>query len=395
MSHRYVVIGANIAGTTCAEALRKELPDASVTVIDRDTHPLYSRVLLPHYVKNKIEREKLFLRQESWAQEQGIEWMRGVSVDAIDTGNRFVATSEGREIPYDTLIVATGGDVNVAPFAQREVSYLQSLEDAEQLKTLIAEILARPEDERAMLVYGGGFIAIEYINICAHFGIRPIVVMRSAGFWSRALPTRGSEILVAHAKQQGVELHLKTDIRLVQGDQHVEGVLLENGHELAVPVVGVGIGAHAELELFKDAGIDVASGVVTDGLFQTSDKNVYAIGDVAEFDDQIVGRKMKYGNWMNAQMQGRIVAKTLSGTPTPFELVSSYSTNLLGKEIVFIGDTAMHEADDVREAESDEGYVAVFDRGGRTVGAVLIGSTQKRAMITKAIKEQQRYEITT
>ena len=157
---RYVILGGNIAGTTFAETLRKLDPDAAITIIERDPHPCYSRVLLPHYVKGKIPREKLFLKQLDWYESQEIELMRNVEALSIDSENRFVATSEGREIPYDVLVVTTGGDVNTIPFANREVSYFRGIEDADQMLTLIRETESLHETQRRMVIDGAGCVAI-------------------------------------------------------------------------------------------------------------------------------------------------------------------------------------------------------------------------------------------
>ena len=177
------------------------------------------------------------------------------------------------------------------------------------------------------------------------------------------------------------------------GGESVEGVLLNNGEEIPAKMIGAGIGIHTERPLLEGVGLEIGVGIKVNNYFETGVENVYAIGDIAEFEDVIVGRQLSYGNWMNAQMQGRVLAKTLSGQKTPFELVSSYATNLLGMEIVFVGDVSVEHSDDIRVVSSGEDhYVAVYDRGGQTVGGVLIGEVTKRAMITKSIKEQTRYE---
>ena len=96
----YVIIGGGIAGTTAAEEIRKKDATASVTIITEELHPCYSRVLLPHYVKGKVPREKVFLKPADWYVKNNIDLMAGVRVLSVDVQNKFVATSDGREIPY-------------------------------------------------------------------------------------------------------------------------------------------------------------------------------------------------------------------------------------------------------------------------------------------------------
>lgn len=392
MSTRFVIIGGNIAGTTLAESLRKENQDVQITLIERDHNPCYSRVLLPHYVKDKIPREKVFMKTLAWYGEHNIEFMHGVEALSIDATNRFVATSEGREIPYDKLIITTGGEVSTLPLPQREVAYFRGIEDADQIKTFISELLLAPEGERRMLVYGGGFIAMEFINFCKHFGLDCDVAMRSSGFWSKVISQGAQAILQKQVEASGFRMTTGVEIKALLGGDHVKGAVLSNGDDLPVSMVGVGIGIQPETHLFEGMGLTMGkTGIITNNYFETNVEHVYAIGDIAEFEDIMVGRTLGYGNWMNAQMQARVLAKTLTGTRTPFELVSSYSTNLLGKELVFIGDTSREHAK-VRQLElTDDVSVEIFDRDDRTVGATLIGDVSKRAMITKAIKEQSYY----
>ncbi len=113
-------------------------------------------------------------------------------------------------------------------------------------------------------------------------------------------------------------------------------------------------------------------------------------GDVAEFYDVNAQRHRNVGNWMNALMQGRCVAKNMTGQETKFELVSSYATNALGLEIVFIGDTSREHADDISvEGSVDSGSVSqLFYRGERLVGAVLIGDTKQRTELTKQMQKE-------
>lgn len=383
-----VILGGGVAGTSAAEELRKANAEVSITIIEQEHHPLYSRVLLPHYVKGKVAREKVFLKTWEWYAEHRIDIMPGVRVEAIDTINRFVTTSEGRELPFDALILAGGGELNVMGGEPRGTSYLRGVDDADELVALIRETKMRPADEQRGVVIGGGFIALEYINIFAHFGIACDVVMRGKGFWSQLLSDHAQSILAAKAIAGGVTLHFNERNPELIGEKSVEGVKLGDGSTLSAAIVGVGIGMHPDQSFYRDAGFDIQRGIITNEFFETKHPDVYAIGDGAEFLDQHVGRRVCYGNWMNAQMQGRAVAKTILGDRKPFDLVSSYTTNLLGMQMVFIGDVDRAAADEVKQTfATSESSGEEYYRGGKLVGATLIGDVAERAAITARIRE--------
>lgn len=146
---------------------------------------------------------------------------------------------------------------------------------------------------------------------------------------------------------------------------------------------------HPDRSFYSGFGIDVGAGVKSNEYLETNHAGVYSIGDGAEFLDVNVNRYVVYGNWMNAQMQGRTVAKTVLGDRTAFSLVSSYATNLLGLHIVFIGDVDRKAADEIRQTvATDAASTEEFYRNGKLVGAVLIGDIAQRAAITARIKAE-------
>lgn len=378
---RYVIIGAGIAGTTAAEELRKLDPSAEVVLLSEELHRVYSRVLLPHYVKGKVEREKCFLKKEDWYAAQNIEWLPGVVAESIDTTNKFVMGSDGREYDYDKLLITTGGEVKTIEVSDRQVSYFRTLDDADHLLQLLGELLPSPRGDKEGWeaphadIIGGGFIALEYINMFADRQISADVHLRGARFFRSVLDVDSSELIRAKAESDGITVHQNSVKESFDG------------------LVGVGIGIAPDLSLVRQAGIEVNDGIKTNEYLETNLADVYAAGDVAEYFDLIAGRQRMSGNWMNAQMQGRAVAKVMTGNRTAFRLVSSYATNCRGLEVIFIGDTGREAAEEIRVIGSiAEGGVAQhFLRGGKLVGATLVGRNADRAKLTKAINDQTPY----
>ncbi len=382
-----IILGGGIAGTTAAEEIRKLDTESSITIIEQEFHPLYSRVLLPHYVIGKVLRERVFLKTWEWYQDQNIEIMPGTRVEAIDITNKFVATSEGRELPFDSLIIAGGGELNVIGGEPRGVSYLRGVDDADELIGLIRAIKLLPDDEQKGVIIGGGFIALEYINIFAHFGITSSVVLRGSGFWSQILSEHSQSVLAKKATDGGVALYFNEPSPAIIGDKEATGVRLSDESIIPASIVGVGIGMHHDNAFYQSCAIDCSHGIITNEYLETNHPNIYAIGDGAQFLDINVNRSVICGNWMNAQTQGRTVAKTICGERAIFNLVSSYSTNLLGLQIVFIGDVDRKTADEVRQTLAIDGAsIEEFYRSENLIGAVLIGDISKRASITAQIK---------
>lgn len=384
----YLIIGGGVAGTTCAEELRKRDAGAEITILSEEHHPLYSRVLLPHYIKGKIPRERVFLKRDTWYGEQNIEWLPGVVASHLDPKNKYVGASDGREYPYDKLLIATGGEVRSIDEDLRGISYCRTLDDADHFLQLLSEQGGRTRG----LVYGSGFIACEYLNFFKHFEIPMTLVYRGAHFWSRSLEPQPGELIANHVRNHGVEIHPHTSMTRLNGEKELEGLVTDKG-EHAATILGIGIGIEPDFFWAREAGVEVGVGIKTNEYLETNVPDVYAAGDIAEFFDPILERQLQIGNWMNAMSQGRTVAKSITGERTEFRLVSSYATNVLGLEIIFIGDVDKMVAEKISLVGSVEsgGMTQVFERGGRVVGGALIGRNSDRAPITKAIQEKQPF----
>lgn len=380
----YVIVGGGIAGTTAAEELRKLQPDAEITIVSEEQHPCYSRVLLPHYVKGKIPREKIFLKKETWYAEKNIEWITGERVVSFDPRNKHVVLESNRELPYDKLLIASGGEIRPLVEDVRGVSYFRTADDADHMLQLIRELPAGTMGA----VYGGGFIACEYINIFKRFEVPCVVAHRGPHFWSRILDAESGALIAKKLAEGGVKVISNATLQGFTGEDHVEAMITDK-EAVACSMVGAGIGIAPELSWIKDAGVEVAHGVRANEYLETNIPDVFTAGDVTEFFDLTVGRHRMAGNWMSAQTQGRTVAKTMAGERTEFKLVSSYSTNVLGLEIIFIGDTDRAAATEVRTFGSVElgGVTQLFARDGKVVGATLVNRNHDRAAITKWISE--------
>lgn len=386
---RYVIIGGGIAGTTAAEELRKLDPSSEITIVSEEQHAVYSRVLLPHVLKEKVPRERVFLKKETWYEEQQIEWLRGEFVVELDTRNSFVRLSSQREIEYDKVLIATGGELRTLPSDPRGVSYLRTLDDTDHLVQLLSE---RTADTQAG-IYGGGFIACEYLNLFAHYGLPTQIAIRGDYFWSNILVEQAGALINRQIEEKGVTLFKQAAFVQMLGEQELTGFETSKAIH-SCQIMGVGIGIQPEFSFLSNSGVEVERGVRANEYLETNVPNVFTAGDIAEFYDVVTERHLHIGNWMNAMMQGRAVAKNMAGQKTAFELVSSYATNALGLEIIFVGDTSKEHAEHIELLGSLEegGVTQLFQRGGRLVGGVMIGRNGDRAEVTAAIKERRMFQ---
>jgi NAD(P)H-nitrite reductase large subunit len=382
----YLIIGGGIAGTTAAEELRKLNPKAEITIVSEEHHPLYSRVLLPHYIKGKVFRERVFLKKESWYENERIEYLCGIEAVGLDTKNKFVNLSDGREAPYDKLLIATGKAVRLMGDELRGVSYLRTLDDADHLVQLLRE------NPKSACVYGGGLIACEFLNIFAYFNIQTFLVHRAPHLFSKFITQETGDLVACHLRARGVEVFSSSDISSVNGGKQLESVTIHN-NKLGCSILGIGIGVKPDLNWLRDSGVEIGEGVIANEFLETNIKDVFVAGDVAEFFHPVFDRRLLVGNWMNAASQGRAAASTMSGRRTGFDRVFSCATNLLGLETIFVGDTETSAAEKIITVGSLEsgGITQILERGGRVVGGAMVGRNADRQVVERAIRDRKKW----
>jgi NAD(P)H-nitrite reductase large subunit len=392
---RFVIVGNGVAGTTCAETLRKNDPNCQITLIGDERWPLYNRVALPPYIKGKATRQKVFLRTVEQHAQRGIELLLETRATRIDPHEQSVTLSTGKVLPYDALLVATGGRPNHlrVPGAEgaSNVFNFQYFDDAEAILDAI-------HGSKRAAVTGGSYIAYELAEGFREQGLEVFWLHRGPHFLRRVLDPEGGALVDDIARDHGVTMiYGSTITECVRDNGKVKTVIESNGERIDVDMVGAGLGVKLNVELFKDLAkefpVEIRSGIVTNEYLETGVPNVYAAGDVAEFYDLTIERHNILGTWGNSIGHGRTAAMNMLGQRSAYEDIPMYSSTLFDSYIRVIGLTA-ESADDLESFEhlnaQERSYQRLFFLDGRLVGAVLIGDMRFRQRIFVAIRSREQ-----
>jgi NAD(P)H-nitrite reductase large subunit len=389
---RFVIVGNGVAGTTCAETLRKNDASCEITLIGDERWPLYNRVALPPYIKGKATRQKVFLRTVEQHAQRGITLLLETRVTKIDPDGQTVTLHTGQELLYDALLVATGGRPNPlrAPGAEgaSNIFNFQYFDDAEAILDAI-------HTSKRAAVTGGSYIAYELAEGFREQGLEVYWLHRGPHFLRRVLDPEGGALVDDIARDHGVTmLYGSTIEECVRDNGKVKAVVESHGQRIDVDMVGAGLGVKLNVELLKSLpGVEIRDGVVTNEYLETGIPNVYAAGDMAEFYDLTIERHNILGTWGNSIGHGRTVAMNMLGQRTAYEDIPMYSSTLFDSYIRVIGLTP--ETGDGLEAfehlnARDRSYQRLFFLDGRCVGACLIGDMRFRQRIFAAIKSRER-----
>ena len=303
-----LIIGGGAAGASCAARLRRNDEKAEITVLEQSDEISIANCGLPYYIGNVINSEETMHVSDvnkfrNWF---NINVLLNTKAVSIDRNNRTVKTADNQEFSYDRLVIATGATPFVPPFEglnKDKTFTLRTLSDANSIKNYIKE----HEVSKAVVV-GAGFIGVEMAENLCELGIRTTIVELS----SHIMPNVDIEVATVaqnKLKEKGIEIILNDGVKAFSDDK----VILTSGNTVDFDIVIMSIGVMPQIELAKEAGLEVSRGIVVDSTLKTSDEYIYAAGDNVEITDFTTGSKALIPLAGPANRQGRIIADNICG----------------------------------------------------------------------------------
>ncbi|GLV59890.1 NADH oxidase [Dictyobacter sp. S3.2.2.5] len=392
---RYVIIGNGVAGTTAAETLRKNDPNCNIHLLTNERYPLYNRVSLPRFLQGVLPEQKVMIRDFAWHEQRNIQLITEVLVSNVNTEERVVRTEDGREFPYDALLVASGGWANPlnVPGAS-DTKHIYNFVTLDDTKTIVERML----ESRTALAYGGSFIAYE---LCDGFAMRKLNttwLMRGPYWLRNSLDTDGGEVVDNIAKKFGVEVIHGDEIDSVVPSNGVPSyVKTKKGREIQADMIGVGLGITLNTQILEGSPIEVNGGVVVNEYLETNIPGVYAAGDVANFYDSTIKRHHTMGTWDNAKSHGQVAATNMAGGKQAYVDIPTYTSPLFDVNIAVVGSAESNnpemETVALREPgeKGNENYRRLFFQENKLVGVLMIGSPKGRKKLIDVVKNQQPF----
>jgi 3-phenylpropionate/trans-cinnamate dioxygenase ferredoxin reductase subunit len=329
-SATYVIVGAGQAGGRAAETLRAEGFAGRIVMIGAEAYVPYERPPLSKQLLKRDEGpERAFLHPPDYYPEQDIELRLECRAEAIDAQARRLALSDGETLGYDKLLLATGSRVRKLDLAGAElpgIHYLRDIDDCLALRRSL-------EPGAALAVIGGGYIGLEVAAAARGRGCRVTVLEMTEGVMGRAVAPEIGALMADLHRAQGVEVRTGARVTGLAGGGRVEAVRLGGGATLAADAVAIGVGIVPETGLAESAGLAVDNGIVVDGCGRTSDKHIFAAGDVTNHPNPVLGRRLRLESWQNAQNQAITAARAMCGreeayAEVPWFWSDQYDVNL-------------------------------------------------------------------
>jgi nitrite reductase (NADH) large subunit len=374
---KVVVVGNGIAGVTAADYVKRYSPMASVNLVGRETHHLYNRMAITRLIYARSAMQGLYLLPESWYEKNQVTTWLNTHVDAIDRGAKKVLLKTGESLAYDSLILATGSRSWVPKIDGYGLAGSFVLREAEDAMSVRA--YAQESASRLAVVAGGGLLGLEAAYALYKLGLTVLVLERAERLLPMQLDPAASEMLRTYLVSLGIHVLRGAECASVVGESRVENVVLKDGRKLACDVLLVCTGITPNIDLAKAAGIECKRGIVVDEYMRTSDPDVFACGDVAEYASSVQGL------WTTAVDQAKVASVNAVGGPRLYQgTLPSTILKVAGIDLMSMGRfEATEPSETAIVVEDARSYRKIVLRNGVAVGGILIGHSTLAPLSSK------------
>jgi 3-phenylpropionate/trans-cinnamate dioxygenase ferredoxin reductase component len=364
-----VIVGAGHAGGRAAEAVRQAGFKGRVVLIGEESHPPYERPpLSKEMLFSDHPPEKTYLAPLTAWTDNTIELRLDARVDGLDRAVHRVRLAGGETLPYDRLLLATGGRVRKLSLPGADlpgVHYIRTIKDTLALK-------AELKPGARLVVIGGGFIGLEAAAAATKLGCKATVLEAQPELLNRVMdPTMGRWFEKLH-QANGVDVLKGVTIARIDGQDRVSGVVLASGDRIDADVVVIGIGIVPNIELASENGIAVGNGIKVDEFGVSSDPEIFAAGDVAFHMNPVLGRHVRLESWANAQNGGIAVARNMVIEPAPYIDVPWFWTDQFGANIQIAGAPEGWDRVVIRGNPDGGKFIVFAMKGAKAVGASVV-----------------------
>jgi NAD(P)H-nitrite reductase large subunit len=386
---KHVIIGAGAAGMTSAEVLRKFDPNASITVLDGEGEGPYARMAIPYLLSNQIDETGTRLRRDPDHYRKlriDIEKARATALDAAGSAVRL---ADGRVLPYDRLLIATGSVPSREKIEGIDLPGVHTCWTLADARAIIASL----SPGARVVQMGAGFVGCIIIQGLVSRGAQLTILVRSGRMVSRMMPPKASEMIAAWCQSKGVRIMGKTQTAKVERDGNALKVTLTTGEVLPADVYLSAVGVKPGIDFLAGSGIAIQAGIVVDERMRSNLPGVYAAGDVAEANDCLYGKPLVNAIQPNAVEQARIAAINMAGGETDF--VGSLAINVLDTMGLVSCSFGQWEGEEGGESvelldEARNRYLSLKFKNDVLIGATSIGWTEHIGALRGLIQTRTR-----
>ena len=364
-----VVIGNGMAGMRTVEELLKLVPGRfRITVFGAEPYVNYNRIMLSSVLAGDKTVDEIVINSHEWYARNGITLITGDAVTRIDRGDRMVHSASGLSVHYDLLLVATGSKPVAPPIPGLNLPGVCAFRDIADVETM----LAASREHRRAVVIGGGLLGLEAAWGLKQRGMNVALVHLMPTLMERQLDAAAGQMLQRDLDGRGIAFFTNGQTEEIVGKDRAEGVRLADGRFVPADLVVLAIGIRPNIDLAKNAQLDVNRGIVVSDDMRTADPAIFAVGECVEHRGNVFGLVAPIWD------QAKVCAARMAGDENALFVSRDISTSLkiTGVDVFSAGAlcAASEQDDEITLRDDRRGiYKKIVLRDSRLVGAVLYG----------------------
>ena len=387
----YVIIGNSVAAIGAIRGIRKVDVEGHITVLSRENHTAYGRPLISYLLGGTVTEKRMPYLPADFYEKHKVNLLLGAEVVAVESKASKVKLASGETIPYDKLLIATGGDPFVPPIegmsGKEKVFTFTTWDDAAKLKGIA-------DDINRVVVIGGGLIGLKAAEGLNQIDKQVTIVELADRILSAAFDRTAGRIVAKKMKANGIEVMTEDTVVRIDGEgSEITGVTLRSGDFIPCDTVIVAIGVRPAASFLKGSGIEVNRGVVVSDAMETSVPGVFSAGDVAEARDFFTGNKNPMPIWPDAYIQGDVAGITMAGGAIGYQGgLAMNSIELFKVPTISMGITNPEAGDryevlTYRDTENYQ-YRKMVLENGVLVGAVMVSNVDRAGIFAGLIRDK-------
>ncbi len=393
-SMKVVIIGNSAAGINALEEFRKYDKESEVTLISKEGGVAYSRVLLPYYLRGKVDYDTFFIRDNDFYKEMNTRYIEA-TVTNIDDEKRVVEIDNGEVFPFDKLLIATGASAIKPPIeglAGEGVYNMWTLEDVKNIEPLFKK-------GNRVLVLGSGFVSLQaaWAAICK--GLDVTIYELAPRIMPRVLDDMGAKLLRERIIEHGAKLHVNTlTQRIERKEDGTMEVHAKDKGPFEVDLIIVGTGVRPNIGFLENTSVNLDRGILVDEKMETNVSGIYSAGDVAQGPTAFGEKHVIHALWPTAIEMGKIAGANMAGEERSYEgSLNMNVTQLFEITVASMGRFMDEEGNEIWEHyDGKEGsYLKVVLEDGIPVGGTIAGGSDLVAflgVLRPFIRKKQRIE---
>ncbi len=378
-----VVIGNGMAPGRVLEHLFDLAPDQyDVTIFNAEPRVNYDRIMLSHVLSGEKKYEDIIIHDTEWYEKHGVTLHQGARISSIDRETKTITSENGIVAKYDVLLIATGSSPIIIPMPGSDLPGVLSYRDLDDVDAMLGYA---NKGGRAVVI-GGGLLGLEAAAGLKIRGMEVTVLHLMPTLMERQLDEAAGSLLKEEIKRRDIKVLTEADTAEILGQEKVEGVRLKDGTLIQADMVCMAVGIRPSIGLAKEAGLSVGRGIIVNDAMQTSDPDIFSVGECVEH------RGMCYGLVAPLYEMAKVIAKRLSGDETAEYTGSVTSTKLkvTGVDLFSAGDFAEGEGrEEVVLRDAARGvYKRLVLEENKIKGVVMYGDTADGAWFFQQLKDQ-------